>query len=384
MIQIAYFSPLPPARSGIADYSAELLPHLAELAHITLFTDQPDLPDALRQQFAIRPTAAYPAEQWRHDLPLYQMGNSHHHESLYQMSLHYPGAVVLHDANLHEFMAHRSAGQSGYTREWGYAQGLDGINQIWRQRLTGQPAAAPPLHNRLLAVSRGLIVHSHFVRRGLAHPPAAIAVIPHQVTPQTGAPFPRTDLNWPADALIFAAFGQVTPAKQVEMALRAFARWQQAHPQLDGRFLIVGEWLEPADPAPLLAELGIAQRVHSTGYVADLADYRRWLNTADIILSLRYPTIGETSGAALRALGAGKPVIVFDHGWYGELPRTAVRQTAVMDEGALLAAMSELAASPELRQQLGAAGLAYVQDVCAPPKVAAAYAQFLHHCLEVG
>ncbi|HBL26059.1 MAG TPA: hypothetical protein DD490_04405 [Acidobacteria bacterium] len=29
-MRLAWFSPLPPARSGIADYSAELLPHLAE------------------------------------------------------------------------------------------------------------------------------------------------------------------------------------------------------------------------------------------------------------------------------------------------------------------------------------------------------------------
>ena len=40
--QIAYFSPLPPTRSGIADYSAELLPYLAEAARITLFTATPE------------------------------------------------------------------------------------------------------------------------------------------------------------------------------------------------------------------------------------------------------------------------------------------------------------------------------------------------------
>ena len=36
LLRIAYFSPLPPARSGIADYSRELLPHLARHARLTL------------------------------------------------------------------------------------------------------------------------------------------------------------------------------------------------------------------------------------------------------------------------------------------------------------------------------------------------------------
>lgn len=35
-MRLAYYSPLPPMRSGIADYSAELLPHLA--AHCDIET----------------------------------------------------------------------------------------------------------------------------------------------------------------------------------------------------------------------------------------------------------------------------------------------------------------------------------------------------------
>src|SRR5207248_8267372 len=38
-MKLAYFSPLTPQRSGISDYSEELLPYLAEGAEITLFVD---------------------------------------------------------------------------------------------------------------------------------------------------------------------------------------------------------------------------------------------------------------------------------------------------------------------------------------------------------
>ena len=36
MIRLDYVSPLPPVRSGIADYSVDLLPHLAERADVRL------------------------------------------------------------------------------------------------------------------------------------------------------------------------------------------------------------------------------------------------------------------------------------------------------------------------------------------------------------
>lgn len=97
-MRIAYFSPLPPARSGIADYSRDLLPYLAREMDLTLYTAVPEqIDETLRQQFAVRPLAAYPQERWQFDLPLYQMGNSAHHADLYAMMRRYPGVVVLHD-----------------------------------------------------------------------------------------------------------------------------------------------------------------------------------------------------------------------------------------------------------------------------------------------
>ncbi|MEZ5314277.1 MAG: hypothetical protein R2862_11835 [Thermoanaerobaculia bacterium] len=38
-LRLAWASPLPPSSSGIADYSAEVLPLLAERAEVTLFHD---------------------------------------------------------------------------------------------------------------------------------------------------------------------------------------------------------------------------------------------------------------------------------------------------------------------------------------------------------
>ena len=39
-MRLAYFSPLPPSKSGIADYSVELLPWLSLGAEISVFVEE--------------------------------------------------------------------------------------------------------------------------------------------------------------------------------------------------------------------------------------------------------------------------------------------------------------------------------------------------------
>ena len=57
-LRLAYFSPLPPARSGIADYSAALLPALARQADLTVYAPDPEaVSRSLRETYAVRPAA---------------------------------------------------------------------------------------------------------------------------------------------------------------------------------------------------------------------------------------------------------------------------------------------------------------------------------------
>ena len=376
-LRLAYFSPLPPARSGIADYSAELLPALAERADVTLFSDETAAPGGLPR----RPLDAFPAERWAFDLPLYQMGNSAHHSDIYRLLLRFPGVTVLHDYILHHLLAHLTLGAgrfAAYAREMGYALG-DEAAPLLRDIRSGR--AANPLYDvalneRLLDSSLGLIVHSRTVAGWIhtARPAARVAVIPLVVTPRPGRSR-RAELGLPPEALLLASVGQVTAAKQLPLALRAFRRLLAFVPQ--ATFLIVGEVLPEVDLAGTLAELGLGERVIRLDYVESLDAFVDWAATADIVLNLRYPTLGETSSAALRVMAAGRPLVVFDHGWYGELPDDAAVKVPPLDEEALLAALLELARDPERRAALGAAAAGYVAAQCAPAAVADAYVQFI-------
>ena len=386
-LRLAYFSPLPPARTGIADYSRELLPDLARLSEVTLFAGHPaEVDESLRQQMSVRPMEAYPSERWGFDATIYQMGNSLHHESVYRMLCEYPGIAVLHEHGLHHFVAERTVGRgdnSGYVREMGYALGVAGARWA-REVVKGirpYPLFEVPLSDRVLAASLGLVVHSQYLR-SLIHqryPDLALSVIPAPVGMNSGSSR-RSELGWPSDAIIFASAGQITAAKQVDQSLRAFARLRESVPQ--ATYLVIGEWRQATlNLAELVAELGLESAVKHTGFVDDLHDFVDWIATADVVLNLRYPTVGETSATALRALAGGRPLIVCDVGGYSELPDEVCLKVPPQEESALLAAMRRLAGDGDLRQKMGQAAAAYARRVHHPARAAEQYMTFIRQVL---
>ena len=376
---MAYFSPLPPARTGIADYSRELLPALAERSQITLFAEHPAVVDpALSQSFLVRPARAYATERWRFDVTLYQIGNSLHHEAVYRALLQHPGVVVLHEHNLHHFMIARTIGQGNtaeYIREMAYALGLEG-SRLAREVLEGRqpyPLFDVPLNERILDSSLGVIVHSQYLQMQvrLQRPDLPVQVVPAPVGLYLPSPR-RHELGWPEESIIFACVGQVTPLKHVDLVLRALARLRERMPQ--ACLLIVGEWLHPAlDFAALTAEFDLHQAVRHLGFIGDIRHFMDWVATADVVLNLRHPTVGETSATALRALAAGRPLIVFDQGWYRELPDDACLKVAPMSEEELLAAMRRLAEDAALRARMGRRAADYARQQHHPARAAEAY-----------
>ncbi|MGC8780461.1 MAG: glycosyltransferase family 4 protein [Anaerolineae bacterium] len=366
--RIAYFSPLPPTRSGIADYSAELLPHLAQAARITLFVAEPEQVAAeLRAAFEVRPITDFGRVHWQYDIALYQMGDSLCHEAMYPVLLRYPGITVLHDHGLHHFMATRTIPRgdfAGYVREMGYALGAEGVDLAYRiaRGEAGHPFQAAPLNERVLDRSLGVIVHSRYAADKIraVRPHLSVAVIPAPIAIASASLRTRQELGCPDDALLFVSAGQVISNKQLTLALDAFARLRADYPQ--ARYVVVGDELKhDLDLPAWLAQRGLNDAVTMTGYLADKADFIAWIAAADVLVNLRYPTVGETSATALRGLAAGRPVIVSDHGWYAELPDDVCVKVTPNDEEAVYQAMRRLAGDAALRRAIGQRAAAYAQ-----------------------
>ncbi len=385
-MRLAYFSPLPPTPSGIADYSIELLPHLAKRAEISLFTDKPgSIEDALLDQFETYPIGDYPRLRREYDLALYHMGNNVYHETIYEFVIRYPGVVVLHDLFLHQFIGSITfvkGDYASYVHELGYALGSDGM-YLFRDIRLGKrkfPVFEIPLCNRLIDRSLALLVHSVSAASAVRNmrPERPVRVIPALITQHQGKSL-RGSLDVRDETVIFMSLGFVNATKQIELALRQFAHLKETRPDI--HYVIVGGVQGNFDLKGLITNLGLDGDVTSTGYIEDFQTFIDWTETADIVINLRHPTVGETSAAALRAMSAGKPIIVFDHGWYAELPDEACVKVPPMDEQALYTAMRQLVEDPVARSSIGELARQTTRQNHDPGIVADAYIDFLKDCL---
>jgi glycosyltransferase involved in cell wall biosynthesis len=197
-----------------------------------------------------------------------------------------------------------------------------------------------------------LIVHSHHVeeRARAAGFEGPIWRVPHPAWP-----VPELMPEQVSGEPLVGSFGNVNSSKRIPQLLEAFARLRSTHPQ--ATLLLVGATSPGFDLERRLQRLGLDDAgIVREGYV----DERRlWalMAACDIHVSLRSPTMGETSGTAIRALVLGKPLVVSKAGWFAELPGDVALKATVGDEESaeLEAALRLLAERPDVRRVMGEA-----------------------------
>jgi glycosyltransferase involved in cell wall biosynthesis len=360
-MRLAYFSPLPPQRSGIADYSAELIPRLADHLELELFVDEGVRVDPeIRDRLPVHGDRAFPGlwERSRFDAVLYHLGNNpDFHARTWRTLTSYPGILVLHEAMVHHLvrgMTLSKGDPEGYVEEMRYAYGRTGQGLARRSLDTGIPLDvwSYPLFERAVDSSLSVIVHNEFTRQRVlaSRPLARTSLIPHHVSlGELGSmdrESARASLKLPPDAFVLASYGFITPAKRLEVSLRAFARLKKERP--DALYLLVGE------VSPHYDLSGIPEGVVLVGRT-ELDDFLRYMVAADVAVNLRYPTAGETSGTLIRLLGLGKPVIVSNLGAFSEIPDGACAKVDLdeSEEDLLFAYLQALAADEGLRRAMG-------------------------------
>jgi len=393
-MRIAYFTPLPPSKSGIADYNAELLPHLATGAQISVFVEQEKelRENQNRRDYAVFDAAHFDEidRQAPFDLCLYHLGNNPYHEFIYERALETPGVIVLHEHCLHHLIAWKTLGREdrdGYWDEMFYAYGRNGA-RIAEMRNYGAVSSEyqqflMPLNHRLVNRSLGIIVHNAFAASQLEDLPAEVEVrvIRHHLSPKAlelddlDRLDCRRSLGISDEAFVIASHGFVTESKRIPVVLRALKRLLALLP--NAYYVIVGEDHWRWSVAPLIEEMGLGDRVRITGYVTE-RDFFRYLKAVDCVVNLRYPTAGETSGTLIRSLGAGMPVVVSDFGQFGDLPDEICLKVPLgpNEEKDLAARLQALAYRPNLRQRLGSAAAEWIRRECDIDRSAASYLEF--------
>ncbi len=373
-MRAAFFSPLPPARSGIADYSEALIEQLRPLMELEVFAGADD---------------ASRFDPSRFDIAVYQVGNNQYHDFVYETALRHPGVVVMHESNLHHLISDltiRRNDWDGYVRECEYNGGAAARAYAERVRKleVGPDYEGLPMTRRLLQSARAAVVHSRYMERevraaGFTGP---IAVIPH------GAWIPEADRNVWRQKLgldeitpLIGIFGYLKPYKRIAESLRAFRRLVRLAPQ--ARMILVGEPHPEFPLAAMIRGMGLSAQVRVLGFVP-IEDFAGYLGACDIVLNLRYPTVGESSGTLLRSLGLGKAVMVSEVGSFQEFPEDVCLKVPVGagEEDLIFEYMNLLVSRPEVAQALGANARDYVARECNWGAAARQYAAFLEAVVE--
>jgi glycosyltransferase involved in cell wall biosynthesis/SAM-dependent methyltransferase len=366
-LKVAFFSPLPPARSGIADYSAALLAELQKLVDVEVFASKP---------------ASFNPKNY--DVALYQVGNNVHHDFCYEMALDHPGVVVVHEANLHHLIADITIKRDdwdAYLRAAEHEGGPEALAHARRVRAleVGPDYEGLPMLRRLLDRSKAAIVHSGCVETELraAGFSGPVARIPHGAwIPDASRPEFRDRLGVDESTPLIGIFGFLKPYKRIAESLRAFRRLVRVHPA--AKMILVGEPHPALQLQSLIRSLDLGLHVRALGF-RPIEEFVGYVAACDIVLNLRYPTVGENSGTLMRALGLGKAVIVSDVGSFGELPAGICLKAPVdaTEEDYLFEYLNLLVSRPEARRALGARASEWVKTECTWPQVAQRYAEFL-------
>jgi glycosyltransferase involved in cell wall biosynthesis/SAM-dependent methyltransferase len=366
-MRLAFFSPLPPSRSGIADYSQALLAPLGRLIDIETRT---------QAGAEFRPRDF--------DLALYQIGNNPHHDFVYETALAHPGVVVMHESNLHHLIADITIRRDDWEGYWGEAEYNGGAAALARARRVKDGDVGPDyeglaMTRRLLESAKALIVHSEFMRRemraaGFLGP---IAHIPHGAwIPQVDRFAYRDRLGLDENTPLIGIFGHLKPYKRIAESLRAFRRLVRVEPR--AKMILAGEEHPDFPVDSLIRTLDLSPHVRVLGFTP-IDDFAGYIAASDIVLNLRYPTVGETSGSLLRALGLGRAVLVSDVGAFAELPDDICLKVPVGpgEEDVIFEYLNLLVSRRDLAKSMGERARAYVERENDWETVAQRYASFL-------
>jgi glycosyltransferase involved in cell wall biosynthesis len=352
-LKVAYFSPLPPERTGIADYSALLLPVLRRRLDVV----------------TVRRGAKRPPRGT--DVALYHIGNHPEmHGWIVEALRRRPGVVVLHEFVLHHLVAgltvgrgdregyldamQREAGVVGRLLAHGVVDGL--LPPLWEVRPEEFPLAA-----EIVDLADGVIVHSLFVEErvrelGYTKP---VWRIPLPAKPDP-APVPER----PKGSPVIGCLGYLNTSKRLPQLLAAFARVRRKLPE--ATLVLAGATAPGLDLDDELRRAGLDRErdgVIVLGYV-DERRFQSLLAGCDVCVSLRSPTMGETSASAVSALALGKPLVVSDIGWFAELPDSVAAKIPVggeEEEAVLAATLERLGGDSALRERMSELAREYVR-----------------------
>ena len=399
-MKIAYCSPFNPVKSGISDFSEELIFELKKYAKVDIFYDkEPNNLEVAREFKYFNIKELYKVDmQSKYDVCVFHMGNNFdYHKEIKEVFLKCKGILELHDFSLHNFLAAETYVRNdidGYLDCVKYCHGDSGV-KIVQKFLDGMTRAPWETHALELTVNKhlidnatGVIVHSDMAKQMVKgiKPDLPVINIPLHTPDIIGAYEEnkikaKEELGIDKETLIIGSFGYATRAKRILEILDALVIFKERKSK-DFHYFIVGK-VDGIDIESKLEELDLNNQVTITGYT-ELEDFKLYMSACDICMNLRYPTHGESSASLHRMLGMGKPVIVSNIGSFEEYPDDIVLKVRCDENEVsdIFKSIIELTSSKDIILERSRFAYEYAKQNCSLVENAKRYIDFFNRISE--
>jgi len=337
---IHWFSPLPPARTDIAEYTRRILPALSREAKVILWTDQTYWEHELENYAEVRafdPNLFSPQQvadaRRALDIPPHitdsifiNIGNNFlFHAGLLTVAQRVPSVVILHDLILQEMLL--DSVHQGKLDSSGYLIAIEEFYgttacSIAKEALAGKSGArtamlAFPGLELVTSAALGIISHSATAHQFFHHKPPVDPLI-------LNLPFPCRDTATARrrkfGPIRLVQFGHIGPNRRAVEILDALSSVPDG---IEFRLDIVGQVWDEDLLKRKIETCGLQEVVHLHGYLPENR-LDQLISEAHLVFNLRYPTMGEASGSQLRIWSHASCSVVSDHGWYASLPDNTV------------------------------------------------------------
>lgn len=361
MSRALWFSPVLPARTDIAHYTARVMPALAERLEIGVV--RPDAADGVAVTADLSISDLSAKDLNRAGSCFYNIGNNPaFHMQILDVAARHPGIVILHDRSLQDLcFAWPDAGQDAGAQVGGMARYRAAMTRWYghageeaaRSVLSGEIAPADiggefPLYEEVVHGALGVITHNPDVADEISErlPLLPVLTLPLPY-PMPALPALKRPNETDSASVRLLVFGFLNPNRRVCEILQALAQ-----SPVSGRFVldIAGELNNRPEAEAIIAASGLADQVRIHGFVPE-ADLDVLIRRADLVLNLRNPSMGEASGSQLRIWANGAASAVSSSGWYKAIPEGAAWPIGIETEAADLLGLFERLARGDIDLQ---------------------------------
>lgn len=396
--KIAYITPLPPQKTGIATYSAELLPVLDKYFNIDIFTDADKCSDrVLNSRFNIYDFKEFEFRVDEYEMIIYQMGNSSFHTYIYELAMKYPGIIVLHDFFLsgliHYIGNNEKNKQNIFIESLIYSHGYRGY-KYFQDNGFEKTYWKYPMNKKILDCAQGVIVHSKYAielyekfygnkndiliksinqirkKEKLINEEKKLAI--------------KEELNFQKDDFVIATFGFLSETKLNHLIIEAYKILLNEIDNNKIKLVFVGALPDTSYKEYLkrLIDENNLKSITITGFIDDNC-YDKYMKIADIAIQLRCKTRGETSRAVLDCLSNGIPTIINNYATFKDYNNDVVYKLSEQPSTEeIKEAFKFLILNKEVRNNYKNLGLEYINKEHNANEIASQYAEFINQIIE--